>query len=344
MRDGVEPARQPSVGRHLPPDGAEPDEPHQREPGPRQRAAEPDDDALVLGEPDMLTPEDVRRAVPQAEPIDPHMIVAEDRFPDVLAERWKPCPQCGEDVDRECPICDGLGRVLATDSEQTEPKPAPASGDDLGVYKGMADSYRNDAEPTGAPYGIIDPDYGRVYTIARKLAWEEGYAIGLHGSFTRDLDLIAVPWAERACEAEHLIRRIVDATGLKLRDGVAVKPHGRRAWTLLFPTFGDPRFVDLSVMPRGRLSRGESGCRVNTCGAYPRTREAVMSTNDGGPAFPHDGQHNYTGGMTLRDYFAAQAMQAFIGKLVNGDETSSALIPELSYAMADVMLKAREGA
>ena len=49
-------------------------------------------------------------------------------------------------------------------------------------------------------------------------------------------------------------------------------------------------------------------------------------------------------GMTLRDYFAAQAMQAFIGKLVNGDETSSALIPELSYAMADVMLKAREGA
>lgn len=47
-------------------------------------------------------------------------------------------------------------------------------------------------------------------------------------------------------------------------------------------------------------------------------------------------------GMTLRDYLAAQAMQAFIGKLVNGDETSSALIPELSYAMADVMLKARE--
>ena len=24
--------------------------------------------------------------------------------------------------------------------------------------------------------------------------------------------------------------------------------------------------------------------------------------NDGGPAFPHDGQANYTGGMTLRDY------------------------------------------
>jgi hypothetical protein len=70
-------------------------------------------------------------AAPQAEPIDPHMIVAEDRFPDVPAERWKPCPQCGEDVDRECPICDGLGRVLATDSEQAEPKRKPLSDEQI---------------------------------------------------------------------------------------------------------------------------------------------------------------------------------------------------------------------
>lgn len=104
--------------------------------------------------------------------------------------------------------------------------------------------------PDGAPYGIIDPDYGRVYTIARKLAWEEGYAIGLHGSFTRDLDMIAVPWTDTACEPEHLIRRIADAADLKIRDGVGIKPHGRLAWTLFFPAFGDPRFVDLSIMPR----------------------------------------------------------------------------------------------
>lgn len=38
-------------------------------PAPAVPQAEPDDDdALVLGEPDMLTPEDVRRLVPQAEP------------------------------------------------------------------------------------------------------------------------------------------------------------------------------------------------------------------------------------------------------------------------------------
>jgi hypothetical protein len=28
------------------------------------------------------------------------------------------------------------------------------------------------------------------------------------------------------------------------------KPHGRLVWTMVFKAFGDPRFIDLSVMPR----------------------------------------------------------------------------------------------
>ena len=101
----------------------------------------------------------------------------------------------------------------------------------------------------GMIYGIIDPDYGRVYTIVRKLAWEEGYAIGLHGSFTRDLDLIAVPWTEKPCEPEHLVRRVIDATGLRsLPSNPGTKPQGRLVWTLLFKEFNDPRFVDFSVI------------------------------------------------------------------------------------------------
>ncbi len=107
-------------------------------------------------------------------------------------------------------------------------------------------------KPTGQVYGIIDPDYGRIYTMVRKLAWEEGYAIGLHGSFTRDLDLIAVPWeAGRNCKPEKLVARILQATGMTIaRTGnPGEKPFGRLAWTLLLPEFGDPRFVDLSIMP-----------------------------------------------------------------------------------------------
>jgi hypothetical protein len=103
----------------------------------------------------------------------------------------------------------------------------------------------------GLPYGIIDPDYARVYTKARLTAWAHGYAIMMHGSFSRDLDLLAVPWTDHASEAEHLVKRIEAATKLQaITKPPTVKPHGRLAWTLVFPKFGDPRFVDLSVMPR----------------------------------------------------------------------------------------------
>ena len=65
-----------------------------------------------------------------------------------------------------------------------------------------------------------------------------------------------------------------------------------------------------------------------------------MSNNTGGPAFPAhhfdlaEGEH----GMTLRDYFAAQAMQALIEKY---DESPVEISLE-AYEFADAMLKQRE--
>lgn len=100
-------------------------------------------------------------------------------------------------------------------------------------------------------YGIIDPDYARVFSMARCLAWSEGYALLFHGSFTRDLDLIAVPWTAAACEPEHLLQRVVAAADLKITaEDDGKKLHGRKSWTLTFKTFGDPRFIDFSIMPR----------------------------------------------------------------------------------------------
>lgn len=113
------------------------------------------------------------------------------------------------------------------------------------------------SEVAVSAYGIIDPDYARIFTISRCIAWAEGYALAMHGSFTRDLDLIAIPWTERACDAPHLVRRFVAAFDdlevlVKVKGDAnqgTPKPHGRTAWTLTFKRFGDPRFVDLSVMP-----------------------------------------------------------------------------------------------
>jgi hypothetical protein len=74
----------------------------------------------------------------------------------------------------------------------------------------------------------------------------------------------------------------------------------------------------------------------------------MSNTNTGGPAFPHEyfdkqlNQGRVMHGMTLRDYFAAKAMQAFCSdpdwrQDMMPDETAFA-----AYKQADAMLKARE--
>ncbi len=72
-----------------------------------------------------------------------------------------------------------------------------------------------------------------------------------------------------------------------------------------------------------------------------------MSTaNNGGPAFPVHWPTATSSGITLRDYFAAKAMQGMFASDTDdwneqGDWTSRA---ESAYEMADAMLKAREAA
>lgn len=93
-------------------------------------------------------------------------------------------------------------------------------------------------------------------------AREVGYALAVHGSMARDLDLIAVPWTEAAESAEALILRLLSATchrgHLNPRsdthddkaqsngDVGAIKPHGRRSWSI---HFDNGLYLDVSVMP-----------------------------------------------------------------------------------------------
>ncbi len=66
-----------------------------------------------------------------------------------------------------------------------------------------------------------------------------------------------------------------------------------------------------------------------------------MTRDDGGPAFPRPGWPNETG-MTLRDYFAAKAMQGLFSCGKAHDEHTAHVTEKASYLMADAMLKARE--
>lgn len=96
----------------------------------------------------------------------------------------------------------------------------------------------------------------------RAIAREHGYAVGVHGSLARDLDLLAVPWMVEAVSAQALVSAICEGMGLRERavnlygdpdprigPNPEPKPWGRLAWSLA----GCPpswKYVDLSVAPR----------------------------------------------------------------------------------------------
>jgi hypothetical protein len=66
------------------------------------------------------------------------------------------------------------------------------------------------------------------------------------------------------------------------------------------------------------------------------------------PAFPRDHAHDGHNGMSLRDYFAAKAMQAYIGTYPcpaaedNEPQPNMGDVAADAYEMADAMLKARQ--
>jgi hypothetical protein len=81
----------------------------------------------------------------------------------------------------------------------------------------------------------------------RQIARECGYAVGVHGSEIRDLDLIAVPWTLDATSADDLRIALIDGLPAVYLDADTKKPHGRVGYILAIE---DERNIDLSVMPR----------------------------------------------------------------------------------------------
>ncbi len=103
-------------------------------------------------------------------------------------------------------------------------------------------------------HSVID----RIRVIARNLGW----AIGVHGSLARDIDLIGVPWTNEAAPWRDLYNTLIanvpldDCEGNKL--GAHRGPHGRIKILSLEPgaeRIGDhpkgawnPPAIDLSLI------------------------------------------------------------------------------------------------
>lgn len=79
-----------------------------------------------------------------------------------------------------------------------------------------------------------------------------------------------------------------------------------------------------------------------------------MKKETGGPAFPQvvynmKGGYDTTGGMSLRDYLAAKAMQGWVaaspkimGEPLDGTVEMAEVVSLAAYVLADAMLKERE--
>lgn len=97
------------------------------------------------------------------------------------------------------------------------------------------------------------PNYAPVYAAAMypelaEIARKHGYALAVHGSLARDLDLIAIPWTDDAKEPQDILDDILAKYAATLVGTVGYKPHGRTAYTLSIG-FGYCS-IDLQFMPK----------------------------------------------------------------------------------------------
>ena len=71
----------------------------------------------------------------------------------------------------------------------------------------------------------------------------------------------------------------------------------------------------------------------------------MTDIKDGGPAFPHENRHQANWeGMSLRDYFAGQALTGLARSHAEGtvDDYQPEHVAQDCYRLADAMLKERE--
>ena len=131
--------------------------------------------------------------------------------------------------------------------------------------------------------------FERLITPLRNIARRHGYALAVHGSLARDIDLIAAPWTIDASDAATLseairaeAQEITGRTAFWMHDVKAdprdftrrnpePKAHGRLGWSIHLA--GTGTYIDLSVMPIGgprqaypnydsRVEYSENSCGV----------------------------------------------------------------------------------
>ena len=93
--------------------------------------------------------------------------------------------------------------------------------------------------------------YATLWEDIRNAAMDCGWAVALHGSLARDMDIMAMPWIENCTDADTMIDTIIEkclGDNIMSEYGKKVdrtKPHGRVCY--LIPIYDD-FYLDISIM------------------------------------------------------------------------------------------------
>lgn len=95
--------------------------------------------------------------------------------------------------------------------------------------------------------------YDSIIPDIRAVARDCGYAIAVHGSQVRDLDIVAIPWIEKPKPEAILLDSIVQVVKGYISGKAEFKPHGRKAYTIILPYQSSTEwsvFIDISIIPQ----------------------------------------------------------------------------------------------
>jgi peptidoglycan/xylan/chitin deacetylase (PgdA/CDA1 family) len=97
--------------------------------------------------------------------------------------------------------------------------------------------------------------YAAIWPDLLHAALDCGWALGLHGSLSNDMDIMAMPWIEEAKPVEELMQALSDCfTGNIFKDGHCVpsygKPNGRVVYTMsIWADF----YLDINIIERNNV-------------------------------------------------------------------------------------------
>lgn len=100
-----------------------------------------------------------------------------------------------------------------------------------------------------ANYG---PVYCALYPEFAEIARKHGYAMAIHGSLAKDLDIICIPWVDSPSEPQAVVDEITGSFDVREIGAPETRHHGRLIYTV---SVGHGHCaLDLSFMPRAVLS------------------------------------------------------------------------------------------